>query len=197
VGAGHAGASSSDPAAEKTHTGSPHRAEEKTLGHPPDRNAPCDKNACRRRAYEAAGEAVLATDTPKKAWLGHVHLAGPPCTAEPVAPCERDGGAAGQGKRISHGLDAMMTQHAHLYRTTRHAPSAWWCDRGALWWEQAGRAAPPQAPRLLGLGDGGGSPSAPPSLCKDDLQGLAHRLGLAGRVAHSPPYCAKHHPIAG
>jgi Rhodopirellula transposase DDE domain len=169
----------------------------KTLGHPPDRNAPCDKNACRRHAYEAAGEAVLATDTPKKAWLGHVHLAGPPCTAEPVAPCERDGGAAGQGKRISHGLDAMMTQHAHLYRTTRHAPSAWRCDRGALWWEQAGRAAPPQAPRLLGLGDGGGSPSAPPSLCKDDLQGLAHRLGLAGRVAHSPPYCAKPHPIAG
>jgi ATP-dependent helicase YprA (DUF1998 family) len=34
------------------------------------------------------------------------------------------------------------------------------CDSVALWWEQAGRAAHPQATRLLVLGDGGGSNSA-------------------------------------
>ena len=45
------------------------------------------------------------------------------------------------------------------------------------------------------LGDGGGSNSATPYLFKEDLQGLANRLGLEVRVAHYPPYCSKHNPI--
>jgi hypothetical protein len=65
----------------------------------------------------------------------------------------------------------------------------------ALWWEQAGRAAYPQATRLLVLGDGGGRNSATQYLFKEDLQGLANRLGLEIRVAHYPPYCSKHNPI--
>ena len=65
----------------------------------------------------------------------------------------------------------------------------------AVWWEQAGRAAPPQATRLLVLGDGGGSNSATHYLFKEDLQGLAHRLGLEIRVAPYPPYGSKHNPI--
>ena len=65
----------------------------------------------------------------------------------------------------------------------------------ALWWEHAGRAAYPQAQRLLVLGDGGGSNSATQYLCKEDLQALANRLGLEIRMAHYPPYCSKHNPI--
>lgn len=65
----------------------------------------------------------------------------------------------------------------------------------ALWWEDAGRTVSPQAQRLLSLGDGG-SNSATQSLVKEDLQGLANRLGLAMRVARYPPYCAKYNPIA-
>ena len=45
------------------------------------------------------------------------------------------------------------------------------------------------------LGDGGGSNSATQYLFKEDLQGLANRLGLEIRVAHYPPYCSKHNPI--
>ena len=38
--------------------------------------------------------------------------------------------------------------------------------------------------------------TAPRSICsKEDLQGLANRLGLEIRVAHYPPYCSKHNPI--
>ena len=58
-----------------------------------------------------------------------------------------------------------------------------------------GRAANPQAQRLLVLGDGGGSNSATQYLFKEDLQRLANRLGLEIRVAHYPPYCSKHNPI--
>jgi hypothetical protein len=89
----------------------------------------------------------------------------------------------------------MRNPHAHLHLNTSHDTSAWCCDSGALWWEQAGRAAHPQATRLLVLGDSGGSNSATPDLLKEDRQGLAHRLGVERRVAHYPPYCAKHNPI--
>jgi hypothetical protein len=37
--------------------------------------------------------------------------------------------------------------------------------------------------------------SATQYLFKEDLQGLANRLGLEIRVAHYPPYCSKHNPI--
>ena len=65
-------------------------------------------------------------------------------------------------------------------------------------WSVVGASRPagaPQAKRLLVLGDGGGSKSATQYLCKEDLQGLANRLGLEIRVAHYPPYCSKHNVI--
>jgi len=39
----------------------------KTMGHHPDRNAQCENIARLRREYEAAGDAVIALDTKKKA----------------------------------------------------------------------------------------------------------------------------------
>ena len=59
----------------------------------------------------------------------------------------------------------------------------------------SGPPAHPQAKRLLVLWDGGGSNSATQYLFKEDLQGLANRLGLEIRVAHYPPYCSKYNPI--
>ncbi len=64
-----------------------------------------------------------------------------------------------------------------------------------MWWEESGRAAWPEAKRLLILCDGGGSNSATQYLFKEDLQRLADRLGIELRVAHYPPYCSKHNPI--
>jgi hypothetical protein len=61
---------------------------------------------------------------------------------------------------MPHGIYAMINQPAHIHLNTSHDTSAWWCDSVALWWEQAGRVAHPQATRLLVLGDGGGSNSA-------------------------------------
>src|SRR5262249_61267195 len=83
---------------------------------------------------------------------------------------------------------------AVMLLNTSHETSELCCDSVALWWEVAGRMAYPQAQRLLVLGDGGGSNSATQSLFKEDLQGLANRLGLEVRVAHYPPYCSKHNP---
>jgi Rhodopirellula transposase DDE domain len=66
-GARHARQSSHDPTApEKTQTGPTHGRKKKTMGHHPDRHAQCDNIARLRRAYEAAGDAVISIDTKKK-----------------------------------------------------------------------------------------------------------------------------------
>jgi hypothetical protein len=112
-----------------------------------------------------------------------------------VATFDHDFSSAGEGKLIPHGVYDWVNHHAHIHLNASHDTSALWCASVALWWEQAGRAAHPQAKRLLVLGDGGGSHSATPSLFKADLPGLANRLGLERRVAHYPPSCSKHNPI--
>ena len=168
---------------------------QKTMGHHPDRNAQFENIAHLRREYEAAGDAVISIDTKKKELLGNFHRAGTTFTAETVATFDHDFGSAGQGKLIPHGIYDMLNQPAHIHLNTSHDTSELCCDSVALWWEQAGRGAHPQAPRLLVLGDGGGSNSATHYLFKADLQGLANRLGLEIRVAHYPPYCSKHNPI--
>lgn len=167
----------------------------KTMGHHPDRNAQFENIARLRREYAATGDAVLAIDTKKKELLGNLHRAGTTFTAETGETFDHDFGSAGQGKLIPHGIYDMRNQHAHIPLNTSHATSALCCDSVALWWEHAGRAAYPQAQRLLVLGDGGGSNSATQYLCKEDLHALANRLGLEMRMAHYPPYCSKYNPI--
>lgn len=167
----------------------------KTMGHHPDRNAQFEKIARLRHEYEASGDAVISIDTKKKELLGNFHRAGSTFTAETVETFDHDFGSASHGKLIPHGVYDMVTNHAHIHLNTSHDTSALCCDSVALWWEQAGRTAHPGAKRLLVLGDGGGSNSATQYLFKEDLQGLANRLGLEIRMAHYPPYCSKHNPI--
>ena len=167
----------------------------KTMGHHPDRNAQFENIARLRREYEAAGDAVISIDTKKKELLGNFHRASTTFTAETVETFDHDFGSAGQGKLIPHGVYDLVNHHAHIHLNVSHDTSALCCDSVALWWEQAGQGAHPQAKRLLVLGDGGGSNSATHYLFKEDLQGLANRLGLEIRVAHYPPYCSKHNPI--
>lgn len=128
--------------------------------------------------------------------MGNFHQAGPTFTAETVETSDHAFGSAGEGKRIPHGISDLVTQHAHIHLNASHDTSELCWDNVALWWEHAGRAAHPQAQRWLGLGDGGGSNSATQYLFKADLQRLANRLGLEMRMAHYPPYCSTHNPIA-
>src|SRR4030095_8138150 len=137
----------------------------------------------------------MSIDTKKKEVLCHFPGAGTTFTAETVETFDHDFGSASQGQLMPHGISAMGNHQAHIHLNTSHDTSALGCDSVALWWEQAGRTAHPRAKRLLVLGDGGGSNSATQYLFKEDLQGLANRLGVEIRVAHYPPYCSKHNPI--
>lgn len=167
----------------------------KTMGHHPDRNAQFEKITHLRQAYQDAGDPVISIDTKKKELLGNFHRPGPTFTRQTVETNDHDFGSAGQGKVIPHGIFDLASGHAHINLNTSHDTGELCCDSIAMWWELHGRAAYPQARRLLILCDGGGSNSAMQYLFKEDLQRLADCLGLELRVAHYPPYCSKHNPI--
>ena len=167
----------------------------KTMGSHPDRNAQFENIARLRGEYQAAGDPVISIDTKKKELLGNFYRLGSTYTEQTVETFDHDFSSAGEGKLIPHGIYDLANNHAHINLNTSHDTSELCCDSIALWWEQYGRAAHPQAERLLILCDGGGSNSATQYLFKEDLQRLADLLKLEIRVAHYPPYCSKHNPI--
>jgi len=167
----------------------------KTMGHHPDRNAQFENIARLRQEYQAAGDPVISIDTKKKELLGNFHRSGQTYTEQTVETFDHDFPRPGQGKLIPHGIYDLARQQGHVNLNISHDTCELCCDSVALWWEQQGRAAYPNAKRILLLCDGGGSNSATQYLFKEDLQRLADRLGLEIRVAHYPPYCSKHNPI--
>lgn len=167
----------------------------KTMGSHPDRNAQFENIARLRREYREAGNPVISIDTKKKELLGNFHRPGHTYTEQTVETFDHDFPSAGHGKLIPHGIYDLAARHAQINLNTSHDTGELCCDSIALWWDEHGHAAYPQAQCLLILCDGGGSNSAKHHLFKEDLQGLANRLGLELRVAHYPPYCSKHNPI--
>ncbi len=170
-------------------------ARKKTTGHHPDRNAQFEKIGDLRQAYQAAGDPMISVDTKKKELVGNFHRAGRTYTQQTVETFDHDFPSAGQGKLIPHGVFDLANNHASIHLNTSHDTGELCCDSIALWWDEHGRAAYPDARRLLVLCDGGGSNSATQYLFKEDLQRLADRLDLELRVAHYPPYCSKHNPM--
>ena len=167
----------------------------KTMGHHPDRNAQFENIAQLRNEYLSAGDPVISIDTKKKELLGNFHRSGATFTQQAVETFDHDFPSASDGKLIPHGIYDIARNQARVHLNTTHDTAELCCDSIALWWEDEGRAAHPQAKRLLVLCDGGGSNSSSQYLFKEDLQRLANRLGLEIRIAHYPPYCSKHNPI--
>lgn len=167
----------------------------KSMGRHPDRNAQFENMARLRQEYQSAGDPVISIDTKKKELLGNFHRAGPTYTQQTVETFDHDFPSAAEAKLIPHGIYDLTREHAAIHLNTSHDTGELCCDSIALWWDEHGHAAYPQAQRLLILCDGGGSNSATHYLFKEDLQRLADRLGLELRVAHYPPYCSKHNPI--
>ena len=167
----------------------------KTMGHHPDRNAQFENITRLRQKFHEAGQPVISVDTKKKELLGNYHRSGQTFTQQTVETFDHDFPSASSGKLIPHGVYDVARHEASVHLNTSHDTAELCCDSIALWWEESGRAAWPEAKQLLVLCDGGGSNSASQYLFKEDLQRLANRIGLEIRVAHDPPYCSKHNVI--
>jgi hypothetical protein len=161
----------------------------------PDRNAQFEKITGLKQEYLAAGQPVVSMDTKKKELLGSFYRDGKLYTQEAIEVFDHDFPSAASGVVFPHGLYDVNLNRGHINLGTSHETSQFACDSLEHWWRQEGRQHYPQATRLLLLCDGGGSNSASRYLFKEELQGLANRLGLAIRVAHYPPYCSKYNPI--
>lgn len=167
----------------------------KTMGQHPDRNAQFENITRLRDEYTQAGDPVISIDTKKKELIGNFHRPGTTFSEQPVETFDHDFPSASEGKLIPHGIYDVTRNVASLHLNTSHDTGELCCDSLALWWESEGRAAWPNAKRLLVLCDGGGSNSATQYLFKEDLQRLANRLRIEIRIAHYPPYCSKYNPI--
>jgi hypothetical protein len=167
----------------------------KTMGHHPDRNSQFENIARLRQDYQNAGEPVISIDTKKKELLGNFHRPGETFTQQTVETFDHDFPSASSGKLIPHGVYDVTRNEASVHLNTSHDTAELCCDSIALWWKESGRAAWPNAKKLLVLCDGGGSNSATHHLFKEELQQLSNRTGLEIRVAHYPPYCSKHNVI--
>src|SRR5437764_1483941 len=118
-----------------------------------DPNAQFENIGRLRQEYQQAGDPVISIDTKKKELLGNFHRAGATYTEQTVETFDHDFGSAGQGKLIPHGIYDLANEHAHIHLNTSHDTSELCRDSIASWWEQHGRAAYPEAKRLLVLCD--------------------------------------------
>jgi hypothetical protein len=159
------------------------------------RNAQFENIARLRKEYLGAGLPVISIDTKKKELIGDFYRDGVIDARATIEVNDHDFASAGSGTVIPHGIYDVGRNRGYVHLNTSHDTSELACDSVAAWWEHHGRSAYGGAKKLLILCDGGGSNSASRYVFKEELQGLADRLGLEIRVAHYPPYCSKYNPI--
>jgi Rhodopirellula transposase DDE domain len=171
-------------------------SKKKTMGpRHPDRNAQFENIARLKAEYLEAGLPVVSMDTKKKELLGDFYRDGTIDAQATIEVNDHDFGSMGSGTVIPHGLYDVGRNRGFLHLNTSHDTSELACDSLAAWWGDHGRAAYPEAKKLLVLCDGGGSNGASRYVFKERIQELANRLGVEIRVAHYPPYCSKYNPI--
>ena len=161
----------------------------------PARNAQFQNIVRLKQEYLSAGEPVMSIDTKKKELLGSFYREGKLYTQKAIEVFDHDFPSASSGVVLPHGLYDVGLNRGHINLGTSHETSQFACDSIEHWWRQEGHKQHPRATRLLILCDGGGSNSSSRYVFKEQLQGLADRIGREIRVAHYPPYCSKFNPI--
>ncbi len=116
-------------------------------------------------------------------------------TQERMHVNDHDFPSLAKGIAIPHGLYDMQANIGYVSIGTSHDTSEFASACIRQWWLSYGQVAYPQAKEILLLCDCGGSNNARYYIFKQDLQCLAHELGIAIRIAHYPPYTSKYNPI--
>jgi Rhodopirellula transposase DDE domain len=166
---------------------------------------PLGRHACRDRQFQAIAahrdafmrspDPIVSMDTKRKEFLGLLFRQGRLFTQKAKKALDHDFPSAARGVVYPHGFYDVKRNLGHLNLGTSHDTSRFACDSLGAWWVGRGRAAYPEARRLLLLCDGGGSNASNRYVFKHHLERLADRIGLEIRVAHYPPYCSKYNPI--
>jgi hypothetical protein len=146
--------------------------------------------------FQEAGQPVISCDTKKKELVGNYKNGG------------REWQPQGQPQRVDvHDFKGELGR-AVPYGVYDLTANAGWVNVGTdadtavfavesirRWWQRIGRAAYPQATRLLITADSGGSNGSRLRLWKVELAKLAEELGLQISVSHLPPGTSKWNKI--
>ena len=145
--------------------------------------------------YLGSGDPIVSIDTKKKELLGTFYRDGKVYTRQSLLAWDHDFPSHAEGVVIPYGIYDLKRNFGYLSVGTSKDTTRFACDSIGWWWEAHGRDLYRGAKSICLLCDGGGSNSSSKYLFKEDLQGLADRLGIEIRVAHYPPYCSKYNPI--
>jgi len=163
----------------------------------PERDAQFRYIAAQAREHAAAGQPVISVDSKKREKIGNYgqdgrewRPEGDPVTVRSHDFPEKDGRHA-----IPYGIYDEAANAGLVNVGTDGNTAALAVESVRRWWQLAGRAAYPQATRLLVTCDAGGSNAAVSRGWKAGLAELARETGLDITVCHFPPGTSKWNKI--
>jgi hypothetical protein len=155
----------------------------------PDRDAQFRYINERVAAFQAAGDPVVSVDAKKKELVGNFANKG--VEWMPAGAPERvnvhDFPDPGLGKATPYGVYDVTANTGWVNVGTDADTGAFAVESLRRWWAVVGRAAYPDATRLLITADSGGSNGSRLRLWKTELAALAAQTGLEITVVHLPP----------
>jgi len=142
--------------------------------------------------FQAAGQPVISCDAKKKELVGNYKNGGrewqPKGQPQRVDVHDFKGEL---GRAVPYGVYDLTASTGWVSVGTDADTAAFAVESIRRWWERIGRAAYPQATRLLVTADSGGSNGARLRLWKVELARLAEQTGLQISVSHLPPGTSK------
>ena len=158
-------------------------------GQRPDRDAQLGYINEKAKAYLAAGHPVVLVDAYRQVLRNDANGR----TEQPRGdPVEAHGLPHHRGRKaISSGVDVPGAAIGWRSVGTERDTAAFAVSTLCNWWERVGRAAYPDASRLLVCADTGGSDSDRLRLWKIELARVATYIGLVVTVCHLPPVTSK------
>jgi len=145
--------------------------------------------------FKSQGLPILSIDTKKKEFIGQLYRAGKSYCQAPVKVYDHDFPSLAQGVIVPHGIYDIVKNKGYLSLGMSKDTSEFLCDNVRYHWQHGLHEDYPEADQVLFLMDGGGSNSCLHYIVKEDLQKLAHELGIRITIAHYPAYCSKYNPI--
>jgi transposase len=149
------------------------------------------------RDHQGEGEPVISVDAKRKELIGAYKNAGQEWqpTGQPEQVNVYDFIDREAGKVTPYGVYDVTSNTGWVGVGTDHDTAAFAVATIGHWWDQVGRAAYPDATRLLITADGGGSNGHRTRQWKTELAALAARTGLTITVTHLPPGTSKWNKI--
>ncbi len=145
----------------------------------------------------AAGQPVISVDTKKKELVGLYKNDGQQWrpAGDPVRVNVHDFPDPDLGKANPYGIYDVAANDGWVSVGTDHDTAAFAVETIRRWYAQVGKAAYPDAERLLVCADGGGSNGYRLRAWKSEIATLAAETGLTITVCHLPPGTSKWNKI--